>query len=177
MTYKMTLFLQIMIHPNKKYRDTPRSLFQNLFPIERVGYVFRNRSENCHFWPFPQKVGFWPFWAFWGYTLILVIFGDPYKNPIFQDFPILAIFGVYPILGNFGYLGKSGILAKMIKIVKKVIFGKSVEIGYTVKMVKMTDLGKNVKNRYSLTGSILTFFKDVERSPSGVNTDILSYTV
>lgn len=41
----------------------------------------------------------------------------------------------------------------------------------------MTDLGENVKNSVFLTGSILTFFKGVERSPQDVNTDILSYTV
>ena len=41
----------------------------------------------------------------------------------------------------------------------------------------MTDLGKNAKNGVFLTGSILTFFKGVERSFQGVNTDILSYMV
>ena len=41
----------------------------------------------------------------------------------------------------------------------------------------MTVLGENVKNGVFLTVSILTFFRGVERSPQGVNTDILSYTV
>ena len=105
----------------------------------------------------------------------MAIFGDPPKKAIFQDFPILAIFGVYPILGNFGYFGKSGILGDFPVIVKKGENCHFVKIGYTVKITKMTDLGENVKNSVFLIGSILTFFKGVERSPQGVNTDILSY--
>lgn len=60
-----------------------------------------------------------------------------------------------------------GILAKMVEIAKKgefVIFGK---MGYTVKITKMTNLVKNVKNRYFLTDVYMRFFKGMERSPRG----------
>jgi len=83
-----------------------------------------------------------------GYTLILVIFGDPPKKAIFQDFPIWAIFGVYPILGNFGYFGDFPV------IVKNDHFWEKWENGDIAKKAKMTDLVKNVKNSDFLTDLI-----------------------
>ena len=70
-------------------------------------------------------------------------------------------------MGILGKSGKLGILAKMIEIAKKVIFGESVEIGYTAKLAKMTDLCKSVKNSYFLTVIILGIYQGVESSPSG----------
>jgi len=167
----------------KKYRKNSQEFIPKFFLHQASKGIVRRHRQKLPFLGISQKTLFLAFLAILailGYTLILAIFGDPPKNPIFQDFPILAIFGHFPeipIFGNFGYFGKSGILGDFPQSCKKGENCHFVKIEYTVKLAKMTDLGKNVKNRYFLTGSILTFFKGVERSPSGVNTDILSYTV
>lgn len=97
----------------KKYRKNSQEFIPKFFLHQASKGIVSRHRQKLPFLGISQKTPFLAFLAILGYTLILVIFVDPPKKAIFQDFPILAILGYFPeipIFSIFGYFGKSGIL-------------------------------------------------------------------